>query len=107
MGYLRDHAIIVVAQSDTKQMPLAHAAATELFGVRRVSPIMGPFTNNHTSFFIAPDGSKEGWGESDDNDLWREQFIEQLRECFDHLEYVEVSLADEAGPSLILKDSRA
>jgi len=46
--------------------------------------------NSQSSFFIAPDGSKEGWETSQECDEMREQFAEWLKEKGRRCEYVEV-----------------
>jgi len=43
-----------------------------------VSKIVMSVSNGYGSFFIAPDGSKEGWSTSDDGDSLRDKAIEIL-----------------------------
>ena len=62
MGYMRHHAILVTSW-DAKLLASAHAQAVKMFAY--VSPISPAFVNGYQSFFIPPDGSKEGWPESD------------------------------------------
>lgn len=76
MGYMCHHTIIVTTYRQTYILS-AHNAAKELFGVL-VSGIVESVMNGYYSFFIAPDGSKEGWDESDEYDKKRGQFIEWL-----------------------------
>jgi hypothetical protein len=72
MGWIRHHAILITSWDKDKieaDRDLAldlRMAATEIIE----SPI-----NGYMSFFIAPDGSKEGWEDSDDGDEAREKFI--------------------------------
>lgn len=75
MGYIRHHAIIVtrwshdsLVDAQKKAIELGHA----------VSAIVRSVINGYESFLIAPDGSKEGWSESDDGDARRDKFIEWL-----------------------------
>lgn len=79
MGYLRRHAIVVTGDDyeESKDILAAHAKATEIFPW--VSPICPPQVNGERSFFIPPDGSKEGWSDSDKGDERRNEFVEWLR----------------------------
>lgn len=76
MGYMRHHAIVVSCY-DMELTKAAYAWALEVFPV--VSPILESRVNHYASFFIPPDGSKEGWSESADGDLERAKFITWLR----------------------------
>lgn len=81
MGYIRNHAIIVTAEDyGSGDLEVAHCEATRIFPW--VSPISPPAINRSRSFFIPPDGSKEGWTESDDGDKRRERFRKFLMEGF-------------------------
>ena len=80
MGYHIHHAIVVTSWQ-TKGINEAHRLALRHFGVSSiVSPLRGGLTNGYESFFVAPDGSKEGWPESDDMDIKRTEFKAALRE---------------------------
>ena len=61
MGYEKAHAIIVTGYG--KHIRSAHRIAMRLFPENQVSPILTGMTNAFESFFVAPDGSKEGWEE--------------------------------------------
>jgi hypothetical protein len=90
MGYMRHHAIVVTTWN-RQQAERAHAKATEL-GMQ-VSEIITSHTNAQESFFVAPDGSKEGWSESDTGDQRRDAFIEFLRNDPDaYCHFAEVEL---------------
>ena len=39
----------------------------------------GSLVNGHETFVVLPDGSKEGWDESDKGDALRQRFIERLK----------------------------
>lgn len=103
MGYMAHHTIVVCGwQKDAVEA--AHAKAVELFepvqasdigGYNKcmVSPLMGPYVNVEYSFFVAPDGSKEGWDTSQRGDDAREAFTEWLQEqrkTGRYLDWVEV-----------------
>jgi hypothetical protein len=65
MGYIRHDAIIATSW-DKKYLRPALAKAEEL-GLD-CSEIVDSGTNGYCHFLIAPDGSKEGWPESDKGD---------------------------------------
>lgn len=84
MGYLRPTAIIVGASyGDPPWIEVAHAKAHDIFGRHEmsglVSEIVNGVTNNERSFFVAWDGSKEGWEQSDEGDEARAEFVAWLR----------------------------
>lgn len=72
MGNIKHHAIVVTSDSKEKAN-MAHKKAKELFK-ETVSELISSEYNGYYSFFIAPDGSKEGWPESEKADLRRKQF---------------------------------
>ena len=75
MGYMCHHAIIVTSCIEGL-LDRALIQAQAIF--EYVSPISKKAVNGYQSFFIPPDGSKEGWGESDDGDERRQHFIDWL-----------------------------
>ncbi len=80
MGTIQHHAIIVTGVDYQESTPVAdlYAIAKEIFPV--VSEILFTRMNGYSSFFIPPDGSKEGWEESDLGDERRELFLLQAEE---------------------------
>lgn len=76
MGYMNHHAIVVVDHSYGDHIERAQSQAKKI-GLT-VSELVESPTNGHRSFFCAPDGSKEGWPESDIGDAQRASFIEYL-----------------------------
>ena len=77
MGYIRNHAIVVTGTYGG-HVYTAHALAVEIFG-NAVSSVTPPAVNHSESFFVAPDGSKDGWDESDDGNARRDRFKNWLR----------------------------
>lgn len=75
MGYMKHHAIVVTAYKTSIEKAYAKAKAT--FNTL-CSPIVEGIVNGYASFFIAPDGSKEGWYESNLYDTKREEFIDWM-----------------------------
>ena len=89
MGYIKHDTIVVTAWADIAAI---HGKAVELLGdigganpdrgINLVSPIVGPFVNGQASFFVAPDGSKEGWDTSDNAEAARRDFLDWFqRDC--------------------------
>ncbi len=80
MGYIRHDAIIVTAW-DSERIAKAAAKADEL-GLRRTE-IVDSKTNGYASMMIVPDGSKEGWADSDEGEIARAAWIKWARESDD------------------------
>jgi hypothetical protein len=83
MGHLRNECIIV-SSWDAAHALTAHEAATAIFNPAGMGALVSGLThhaiNGGAAFFIAPDGSKEGWADSDKGESARNEFIEFLRE---------------------------
>jgi hypothetical protein len=80
MGYICHHTITVIA-SDEGHAKAAHAEACRLFeapGVAPVSDILTSPINGYWTFLIAPDGSKEGWRDSQRGNDARAAFVSWL-----------------------------
>jgi len=97
MGYMRHHAI-VVSSWNKPLLSEAHAYATSMFPA--ISEIVPSDINGYASFFVPPDGSKEGWPDSDLGDSRRSDFIAWLRtkayeDGSTSLDWVEVQFADD------------
>ncbi len=109
MGYRRHHTIVcsgvdfgeaknkLSIKVDIKD---AHKKAAEIFFY--VSPLSPKTTNDYRSFFIPPDGSKEGWETSDKENENREKFIKWLKSIrfkdgSSTVQWVEVQFGDDEG----------
>ena len=104
MGYIRHHAIAVTSWND-ELIKKAHEKAMQIFK-DRTSSIIESDVNSYQSFFIAPDGSKEGWGESDIGDVQRKTFKDWINEQAyedgsNSLSFCEFFYGDDNGESLI------
>lgn len=77
MGLMRHHAIVVTSWQ-TETIHEVHELAVATFG-RLVTPIVESYTNGYLTFFVGPDGSKEGWDTSDAYDRKREEFMDHLK----------------------------
>lgn len=111
MGYIRHHAIIVSGgdwgAKDDAGFPIhrAHGKAKELGCV--VSEIVKSTINGYMTFLIAPDGSKEGWEESDRGDVCREAFLaycetQRYEDRSSPLSWAEVQYGDDNGEARIV-----
>lgn len=79
MGYIKHNAIVVTgSMHDSHKLHKAYDKARELFGYNGVSDILQSPLNNYISFFIAPDGSKEGWDDSNEGDSKRKQLADYI-----------------------------
>lgn len=82
MGYLKNEAILVSGWDD-KRVKEAHESATAIFDSKGMGGLVGGIVphavNGGAAFLIAPDGSKEGWEQSDVGDALRQEFIAYLR----------------------------
>lgn len=94
-GYIA-HDTIVVTAWDAKHLVGAHAKAMELFG-EQVGAISPPAINGYVAFFVPPDGSKEGWGASDEGDRRRAALIEWMQETDDYIDFVAVRFGGDFG----------
>jgi hypothetical protein len=74
MGFHAHKALIVTSYNDGLIL-VAHEKACTLFSVRSVSNLSGGLVNGFRSFSVWPDGSKEGWSESDDFDEMMRTYI--------------------------------
>lgn len=72
MGYIKHEAIIVTGWNE-ERLTAARDKAVELELV--VTPFAESPVNGYKSFLIVPDGSKEGWEESDKGEVRREAWI--------------------------------
>lgn len=100
MGWIRHHGIVVTSEQ-RDELKAAHAKAVEIFPA--VSAILDGVVNNSGSFFIPPDGSKEGWQESKDGDKRRDVFVEYL--VSSHMDWIEYALDCDNGEAGITRAS--
>jgi hypothetical protein len=80
MGYIRHNAIVVTGDGydeAEKKFELAYRKANELFD-GLVSNVIKGKINGYQSFFVAPDGSKEGWEISVEYDSKRKELADYI-----------------------------
>jgi hypothetical protein len=76
MGYIKHHAIVVTGR-DNITLAVEQAKAFGLTVVDHSEYVV----NGYRSMMVCPDGSKEGWDNSDVGDEARECFLVWLREA--------------------------
>ncbi len=106
MGYIRHNAVVITGW-EVKELGEAHDKALEIFGKyefeQLVSERISGVANGQQSFFIAPDGSKEGWDTSDKCDEARKEFLDWL--CKQNsCEYVEIRFGGDDTKVEIIRD---
>jgi hypothetical protein len=115
MGYIK-HSAIIVTNWDFKKLQAAHEKAKEIFKAKftpdvfdrkaenLVSDIVHGITNSQASFFIAPDGSKEGWADSDKADEARKEFLDWLySEPNNYSNYIEINFGGDDKYTTIVR----
>lgn len=105
MGYMRHHAIIVTTFAKERAQT-AHQKAREIFG-SIVSALNESIVNGYWSFCVFPDGSKEGWADSDQGDTDRALFQEWLEEQryedkSSPYDWIEVQYGDDNGETKVV-----
>lgn len=112
MGYMRHHTIVVtgmVYEFDRHlSIGMVHEKAKSIF--KWVSPLSPRAVNGFISFFIPPDGSKEGWSESDEGNAERDKFIQYLDSIMyedgsSPVDWVEVQFGDDELETKVVRDS--
>lgn len=106
MGYMRHHLLVVTTYSDDRIVS-AHLTAEVMCPSLPVSDVTTSPTNGYRSFVVWPDGSKEGWAESDNGDDERRAFIAWLnRQRFSDgstpFSWALVQYGDEDGDNRVL-----
>ncbi len=110
MGTIRHHAMCVTAhQSEHADQAFAevHKKAIELFGEMTTGATASAI-NGYQSFFIAPDGSNEGWDISDDYDAKRREFAVFIRSFAYYdgsnvIRFVDVFYGDDEGEAAAVR----
>lgn len=102
---MRHHAIVVTGFR-REDVDSAHKKAATIFSDKQLTPVVDSYLNGYCSFAIMPDGSKEGWGDSDRGDENRDEFIKFLtgrtgKNLF--LDWAEIQFGDEDGDDRILR----
>lgn len=110
MGTFNHHSIVITSWNE-ETIHKAHTICknivsenfNELREVKLVSEVVGSAANGYCSFFIAPDGSKEGWETSQEGDTMRNEICEALYEL--GVDFVEVQFSPDYNNSSVVRDS--
>lgn len=114
MSYVKHNTIVIIAYS-LEDINVAREMAINTFtlnfldaeyptdGKKYVSEILGPLNNGLYSFFISPDGSKEGWDTSNRSDNAREEITKWLDK--NEYAYVEVRFGGDDDIAFIVNDN--
>lgn len=80
MGYIAHDAVIVTgpADYDSARIESFREALPEKFRHLLVGPIRSA-VNSYATWIFAPDGSKEGWDDSDECEALRKAFVDLFR----------------------------
>lgn len=122
MGYMRHHTIVVsgprtsfdgqptIAQVQQNCKKLAKEASNKFNSFNTVSAIVNSPMNDYASFFVAPDGSKEGWDTSEAGDALRDRIVEYLNSLrysdgSTSYKWVEVQFGDDNGECKVTRSS--
>ncbi len=105
MGYIKHHAIVVTS-CDKVLIHKAHNKGEKIFA-NSLTEIIRSEIGGYYSFFIPPDGSKEGWDESDLGDKKRETFLNWLdKQAYEDgsnsISYAEFFYGDDNGDSEVI-----
>lgn len=119
MGYTCHHAIIVTSGIQEKlldaygKIVAAQPTSVDLSNPHGcwVSPVSPRTVNGEQSFFIAPDGSNEGWVPSDKGDAFRDTVIEILdsyayEDGSNSLKYAELQYGDDNNRNHVIRANR-
>jgi hypothetical protein len=98
MGDIYHHAIIVIG-TEWRSHQLVAAREYAIEAGNSVTEIVPSRTNGFSSFMVAPDGSKEGWANSNEGDEARDKLVAFLTDYENNglLEWVEVYFGWEGG----------
>ncbi len=107
MSYMRHNAVLVTSFSK-KLIEQAHIYAVDVFG--DVTSIVESKVNGYLTFLVPPDGSKEGWKESNEGNEQRDKFITWLHsqayeDRSNPFSWVEVQYGDDELETIIVRDS--
>lgn len=110
MGRIKHNSLIVTDWKEENVIK-AHEKAKEIYEFINegsssiISPIIGCLANGQSSFFIAPDGSKEGWDTSDLSDKARNAFMDWMKSSGLYLDYIDVRFGGDDEICDIVRDN--
>jgi len=106
MGYVVHKAIVLTAFDD--EIEYFHQKARNILG-KQCSPIVKSIANGYASFFIATDGSKDGWETCEESNVKRNRFLEWVESNGNQYscDWVEIEYgADSNAHAKVVRDSK-
>lgn len=100
MGYIR-HDAIVVTSFQTDGIDAARNKAWSLN--LSTSEVLTSPINQYFTFLIAPDGSKEGWEESDAGDSQRAEWVAWAKNSGYYLDWVHINYGGDDDETVFIK----
>jgi hypothetical protein len=88
MGYMKHDSIVLTSWNEKHLIKAQRKART--LGLP-TSNIVESWVNNEGAFFIAPDGSKEGWEESNKGNELRDEFKRWLKSSKLYIDWIHIS----------------
>lgn len=79
MSHHLHHALIVTTATWNSDLIDAALVEARRLGLPTAGPVLSPINGDTRTLLIAPDGSWDGWAESDEYDRRRDRFIAWLR----------------------------
>ena len=112
MGYMCHHTLIVsgsgahLEEARDQAIALVRAGSAGVHPTIHVTEISPPAVNGYQVFFVCPDGSKEGWPESDAGNRIRQEMIEAFAQIGQDqwgIAWWEVKFGDDVGDDRIVR----
>jgi len=103
MGVIRHHAMVITFCDELEVKQIRKFAKEIGCSVTKVKESTA---NTYYSFAILPDGSKEGWDESNDGDERRAKVIEYLQEKNKTIDWVEVEFGGNSDAATVISHSK-
>lgn len=106
MGYMRHHAIVITHWDREQMRTLRNALLEGGAGFRHlISDLIYSETNGYATIFVGPDGSKEGWAESDCGDAFRDRVIDLTGELVPYADWAVIQYGDDNRETRIVSHS--
>lgn len=114
MGYMRHNAIVITGWDErvdkTREfaksiLPKEHSEPRHNDRPTIISEILVSPMNAYRTFFIGPDGSKEGWLDSEMGNEFRSKLIAYLQDN-PHCDWAEIQYGDDGGSTQICRSNQ-
>ncbi len=98
MGYFKHHAIVLTSWKD-EDIGSVENKLKEM-ELKYIGP--GSSMNGYITITVIPDGSKEGWPESERGDKKRKEFIDWLKAGSLYVEWAEISYSSDDRRAVLI-----